>query len=233
LVLGETLYRKSVDLHKDCSKNCNYPSECRWAKTSAAPASATATTSTSIINVSGEFSTATPPSFEEMLGLTPPDMIVDDPGTDSTPASPPTPERNSEPSFWTSILGAAKVRRKSKQETSIATPPLDTTMTDDISELSMDDALLLAHADVDSDDFEFVDCCESVEQIPIDPALLAIKSPFELSPPIKKSGADRSPIIPSPLRMARRSSETSILSMVKEEEECGLGIVMNSAESGE
>lgn len=221
LVLGTTLDgikstgRFEVKQKKNCSVECNYPSECRWGKLGGVSASEVPV-STPLTTIMEDVVQTAPASFEEILGLTPPDMVMDD-DLDNlvSPASPPSPKDHS-PSFWSSLLTSAKSRQKSKGRDA------DVDMTDVVTIYNPEDHQPVADANIFVVGHE-----EDMEIVPLSPpAASPAKSPFELTRPLKRASAGGHPLVPSPLRLSRTASTSSLSDLAQQQTRLGLGIVM-------
>jgi len=168
-----------------------------------------------------------PPSFEELLGLTPPDMIEDVVANDIAPLSPPSPKRQ-DVSFWSSFLSTSTSRQNGKQDGEVTVtveeyPVQDVIMGDTSLGFPMDDALLLADAD-------YFDRQTLPEVNTISPMVLSFPPPFQLAPPSKRASTDGQPLSPSPLRIAKNSSTSTLNSLAQTDIQCGLGISMSEDE---
>jgi len=208
--------RLEVKQKKNCSIECNYPSECRWGKLGGASATSEAAVSTPLATIMEDVIQTAPASFEELLGLTPPDMVMDD-DLDNlvTPASPPSPKDHT-PSFWSSLLTSAKSRQKSKGRDT------DVDMLDDVSVYNTEDHQFAADANV-----FVVGREDDMEIVPLSPpAASTIKSPFEMLRPVKRASADGHPLVPSPLRLSKTPSTLAMDDLAQQQKRHGLGIVM-------
>lgn len=200
---------------KNCSIECNYPSECRWGKLGGV-SELEATTSSTLATIMEDVVETAPASFEELLGLTPPDMVMDD-DLDNllSPASPPSPKDHS-PSFWSTFLTSAKTRQKSK------TCDADVEMSDGLSVYNAKDHGFAANTNI-----FIVGHDEDMEITPLSPpAAKPIKSPFELTRPQKRASTDGHPLVPSPLRLSKTPSTSSIDDLAQQQSRLGLGIIM-------
>jgi len=214
-------------VHKNCSNDCNYPSECRWSAAGGVPAVKEAVTTENLTTIIEEDASPVPPSFEELLGLTPPDMIEDDVANDIAPLSPPSPKRQ-DVSFWSSLFSTSTSRRNGKQDGEVTVtvedyPVQDVIMGDTAPGFSMDDALLLADAD-------YFGRQTPPETNTVSPFVLTLPSSFQLAPPTKRASTDAKPLSPSPLRIAKNSSSSTLDSLAQNEMPCGLGISMSEDE---
>lgn len=210
--------RSNVGMHKNCSNDCNYPSECRWSNAGGVPAVNQAVTSENLTTIIEEDASLVPHSFEELLGLTPPDMIEDDVANDMAPLSPPSPKRQ-DTSFWSSILSTSMLRRNSKGNGEVIVIVEDYPVQD-----IMDDAMLLADAN-------YFESQALPETQTISPMLLEIPSPFQLTSPTKRASTDAQPLAPSPLRITKNPSTATLHSLAQADMQCGLGISMSDDES--
>lgn len=216
LVQAEGRFR--IANKKDCSANCNYPSECRWGKANNDFHLVEAVVAQPIPTTIIEHNTSTiPVSFEEILGLTPPDLIADDDIMEdvelTSPLSPPSPQQQ-DVSFWSGLINTAKLRKNNTSEAS------ESLLGSPLATIFEDDAVLVPASEVVIINHELNSVQDAV--VPIE---TAIRSSFDITPPAKRTGTDGLPLVPSPLRMSRTPSSSSL----DQQSQLGLGISMDDS----